>query len=89
MIEPSEDLQLSTERQNERYRRVRYWTEADNKQVTRGYEHEPGWYGFCCGGCHGCGGVPMTNKYPRPIDAYLAILEWRGEVPVGPVRVLT
>lgn len=89
MIEPNEDLRLSTERQDEQYRHVRYWDELDNKQMTPGWEHEPGWYGFCCGGCHGCGGAPITNKYPRPIDAHLARLEWIGEVPISEVRIVS
>lgn len=88
MIEPSEELKRTTERQDERYPGVIFWTEAHNKRVTPGHEREPGWYGMCCSGCHGCGGVPVTGKYPRPIDAHLALLEREGKIPVGPVRVV-
>lgn len=73
MIEPSDALRRSTERQNERYPYVRR-------------DKHGGWAFYCCHGCHGCGGAPQGDRYPRPIDAYLARLEWRGKVPVGPVR---
>lgn len=88
ILEPTEDLRRSAERQDERYRDVIYWTEDHNKGVTPGYERDPGWYGMCCDGCHGCCGLPVTGKHLRPIDAYLALLEWEGKVPVGPTRVV-
>ena len=88
MIEPSESLRASAERQDERYPGVMYWTEGHNKGVTPGWESKPGWYGMCCPGCHGCGGVPITGRYLRPIDAYLALLDRDGEIPVGPARIV-
>ena len=74
MIEPTESLRLSTERQDESYP----W-------VVKG---AGGWAGRCCRGCHGCAEQPITDFYPRPIDAHLARLEWQGKIPVGPARVV-
>lgn len=64
-------------RQSEKYPHVVLWGQRS-------------WAFLCCyTGCHGCSGIPMSTGYDRPIDAYLAYLEWKGEVPVGPVRVVS
>ena len=74
-------------RKAERYPYVVAWTDADTIGRTHGPD-KTGWVGLCCRGCHGCGGAPVTDAYPLPIEAHLARLEWLGEVPVGPVRVI-
>lgn len=90
MIEPTDRLRASLDRQKERYKLVRYITPQIAKEAygyTNPEQYTAGWYGMCCMGCHGCSGGPISGPDPRPIDAHLARLEWLGKVPVGPVRV--
>lgn len=82
---------LSRMRQDEHYPHVRYWKpQRDNRGLSSWAQmDQEGWTAECCsGGCHGCSGAMVVGVHPRPIDAHLARLDWLGEIPVGPVRVM-